>query len=114
MNFIQKKSASMIKVSIFYPNNEGCNFDFDYYCHSHMPMVQERLAGACSHFTIDKGVAGGIPNSAPAYVAIGHLFFESLNAFVAEFGPHADFIAADIPNYTNVKPSVQISEILVG
>ena len=33
----------MIKVSVFYPNNEGCRFDMDYYCNSHIPMVREKL-----------------------------------------------------------------------
>ncbi|CAJ0772883.1 EthD family reductase [Ralstonia chuxiongensis] len=104
----------MIKVSIYYPNEAGCSFDFDYYSNSHMPMVKERMAGACSHFTIDKGLAGGVPGAAPAYIAMGHLFFDSLDAFLSAYGPHAGPIAADIRNYTNVKPTVQISEVLVG
>ncbi len=104
----------MIKVSILYPNDAGCSFDFGYYSTSHMPMVKEKMAGACSHFTIDKGLAGGAPGSPPAYVAMGHLFFESVDAFASAFGPHAGAIAADIPNYTNVKPTVQISDVLVG
>lgn len=104
----------MIKVSIFYPNDAGCRFDFDYYSNSHMPMIKEKMAGECSHFTIDKGLAGGAPASPPAYVAVGHLFFGSLDAFLSAFGPHAGAIAADVRNYTNVKPMVQISEVLVG
>ncbi len=30
----------MIKVSVFYPNQEGSKFDMAYYCASHMPMVR--------------------------------------------------------------------------
>jgi len=104
----------VIKVSILYPNDAGCRFDFDYYRTSHMPMIKEKMADACSHFTIDKGLAGGVPGSAPAHVAMGHLFFASLDAFVSAFEPHAGVIATDIPNYTNVKPTVQISEVPVG
>jgi uncharacterized protein (TIGR02118 family) len=104
----------MIDVSILYPNDAGCSFDFDYYSTSHMPMVKEKMAGACSHFSIEKGLGGGVPGTPPSYVAMGHLFFESVDAFLAAFGPHAGAIAADIPNYTNVKPVVQISEVLVG
>ena len=104
----------MIDVSIFYPNEAGCSFDFDYYCKNHMPMVREKMAGACSHFTVEKGLGGGTPGSPPAYVAIGHLFFESLGGFLAAFGPQARAIAADVPNYTNVKPIVQISDVLMG
>jgi len=35
----------MIKVGVFYPNNEGSGFDMGYYCNSHIPMVREK-AGA--------------------------------------------------------------------
>lgn len=104
----------MIDVSILYPNDADCRFDFDYYAQSHMPMVKDKMAGACSHFTIEKGLAGGAPGAPATYVAMGHLFFDSVDAFAAAFEPHARAIAADIPNYTNVKPIVQISEVLVG
>ena len=33
----------MIKVTVFYDNEEGKSFDFDYYVNTHMPLVQERL-----------------------------------------------------------------------
>jgi uncharacterized protein (TIGR02118 family) len=103
----------MIKVSIFYPNTPGSRFDMDYYCSKHMPMVKERMAGACSHFTVDQGLAGGRPDQPAAYAAIGQLFFDSLESFQKAFGPHARDISADIPNYTDVTPVIQISQVLV-
>jgi len=104
----------MIDVSILYLNDAACTFDFDYYSKRHMPMVKAKMAGACSHFTIEKGLAGGTPGAPPTYIAMGHLFFASVDAFLAAFGPHAGDIMADIPNYTNVTPIVQISEVLTG
>ncbi|MNP82143.1 EthD protein [compost metagenome] len=79
-----------------------------------MAMIQQKMAGACCHFTIEKGLQGPVPGSAPTYIAIGHLFFESLDAFASAFGPHAKAIGADIANYTSLKPIIQISEVLVG
>ena len=35
-------------------------------------------------------------------------------AFQAGFGPHAQEIMADIPNYTDQTPVIQISEVVVG
>ncbi|EJM78947.1 EthD family reductase [Pseudomonas sp. GM55] len=104
----------MIDVSILYPNEAGATFDFDYYREHHMTMIQQKMAGACSHFTIEKGLQGPVPGSAPTYIAIGHLFFESLDAFTSAFGPHAKAIGADIANYTSLKPIIQISEVIVG
>jgi len=32
----------------------------------------------------------------------------------AGFGPHAQEIMSDIPNYTDIAPVIQISEVVVG
>jgi len=42
---------------------------------------------------------------------MGHLYFDSVEAFQAVFGPHAGPIMDDIPNYTNVQPTIQVSEV---
>ena len=101
----------MIKVSVLYPNNEGSKFDMSYYCNSHMPMVQEKLATACKGVAVEQGVSGATPGSRPAFVAMGHLYFDSTDAFQTAFAPHAQAILADIPNYTNTQPAIQISEV---
>ncbi|HEY4042352.1 MAG TPA: EthD family reductase [Rhodopila sp.] len=101
----------MIKVSVFYPAGENAKFDIDYYCKSHMPMVQDKLGSACKRMAVEQGVAGGAPGAPPAYLAMGHLYFDSVGAFQASFGPQAAAIMADVPNYTNVQPVIQISEV---
>jgi uncharacterized protein (TIGR02118 family) len=101
----------MIKVSVFYPNEEGKKFDMEYYLKKHMPMVNEKSAGACRRMEIDQGLAGGAPGSPPAYAAIGHLYFDSVEAFQTAIMPHMGEIAADIPNYTNIQPLIQISDL---
>ena len=103
----------MIKVSVLYPQRAGAKFDMAYYCDSHMPLVQRVLRPAIKGIAVDKGVAGGTPGSAPAYVAIGHLWFDSVASFEGAFGPNADKILSDIPNYTNIEPIVQISEVMI-
>ncbi len=42
---------------------------------------------------------------------MGHLLCDSIEAFQASFGLHAQAILGDIPNYTNTQPTVQISEV---
>lgn len=53
---------------------------------------------------------GGAPEAPATYVAMGHLYFDSVEAFQTAFAPHAQAILGDIPNYTNTQPTVQISE----
>jgi uncharacterized protein (TIGR02118 family) len=103
----------MIKVSVFYPNNEGAKFDIDYYCNKHIPMVRQKLGTACKTAAVEQGIAGGTPGSRPAFIAMGHLYFDSLQAFQTAFGPHAEAIMADIPNYTDIQPTIQISDVKI-
>ena len=101
----------MIKVSIFYPNEEGKKFDMRYYLNSHIPMIQEKLGSALKGGTVEQGLNGGMPGSPATYIAMGHLLFDSMEAFQSSFGPHMDTILADIPNYTDIQPTMQISEV---
>jgi uncharacterized protein (TIGR02118 family) len=101
----------MIKVSVLYPAGENTRFDMGYYCASHMPMARSKFGAKCKGMAIEQGLAGGAPGSAPAFVAMGHFLFDSAADFQAAMAPHAAEIMADIPNYTNVQPVIQISEV---
>jgi len=108
------EGTSMIKVSVMYPNTPGARFDHDYYRDKHMPLVKARMGDACKSYTVDKGMAGGAPGAPATYVGMCHIFCDSVEAFQAGFGPHAKEIMADIPNYTDQSPVIQISEVVVG
>lgn len=103
----------MIKVSVLYPNNDGSKFDMKYYCFSHIPMVKNKLGDACKKVAVEQGLSGAEPSLPASYIAMGHLYFESVDAFQNAFSPHAEVILADIPNYTNVQPSFQISDVVM-
>ena len=103
----------MIKVSVLYPNGEGTIFDMKYYIDKHMPMVQGKLGDACKKADVDQGLGGAEPGSQATYIAMCHLYFDSVEAFQNSFGPNAKEIMADIPNYTNTQPVVQISEVKI-
>jgi uncharacterized protein (TIGR03435 family) len=60
---------------------------------------------------VKHGLGGGEPGSPPACVAMGHLLFDSVEAFQHAWAPHADAIVGDVPNYTNTLPIVQVSEV---
>lgn len=104
----------MIKVSVMYPYRDGARFDHDYYANRHMPLLKQRMGDACLYYTVDRGLSGGEPGSAPAYVGMCHIFCESVEAFQAGFGPHAAEILGDIPHYTDLQPLLQISEVVVA
>jgi uncharacterized protein (TIGR02118 family) len=103
----------MIKVSAFYPNTEGSRFDIDYYVGTHVDLAKRLLAPALINFAVDFGIDGGLPDSKPPYHAIGHLTFESVEAFYEAFVPVMTDLQGDIPNYTDVQAVIQISEVKI-
>ena len=104
----------MIKVSVMYPNGPDARFDDAYYREQHMPMVKKLMGDHCRYYTVDKAVSGDGSASNVPYIAMGHLFCDSVDAFQAGFGPHSKEILGDIPNYTNQTPVIQMSEVVVG
>lgn len=101
----------MIKVSVLYPNGDGKTFDIAYYVGTHMPLVERELGEALKGMAVDHGLAGGAPGVAPPFVAMGHLLFDSVEAFQTAFDAHAKAIMDDIPNYTNIQPTIVVSEV---
>jgi uncharacterized protein (TIGR02118 family) len=104
----------LIKVSVMYPNTAGMRFNHDYYRDTHMPLVKAKMGAHCKSYTVDRGLAGGTPGTPPTYIAMCHIYCDSVESFLAGFGPHAKEIMADVPNYTDAQPVVQISEVVVG
>jgi uncharacterized protein (TIGR02118 family) len=101
----------MIKVSVLYPNTAGSRFDLPYYLDTHIAMVRQKLGAALKGVSVEEGLGGVQPGSPPAYVVMGHLLFDSVEAFQQSFGPHSEAIVGDIPNYTNTQPTIQVSEV---
>jgi len=101
----------MIKVGVFYPSNPGGKFDMKYYLEKHIPMVKQKCGPALKNVAVEQGVAGGQPGAPITYSVIAHLSFDSVDAFQSAFGPNAPQILGDVPNYTDIQPIVQISEV---
>jgi len=58
---------------------------------------------------VDEGIS---QEGSPApFIAIGYLMFDSLKASESALNTHGARLMADIPNYTNTKPTIQVSEI---
>jgi uncharacterized protein (TIGR02118 family) len=108
---VEFKEGSMIKISELYPYGEGNVFDMHYYLAKHIPLVRRLTGAALRKVEVEEGIGGLAAGSPPAYLAMGHLFFESVETFQTAFEPHAAEITGDIRNYTNTKPTIQISEV---
>ena len=102
-----------IKVSVVYPNSEGKKFNMDYYCNTHVPMVASLLGNALKGATVEQGIGGGAPGSSAPYAGMGNMYFESIEEFQNSFGPNAEKIMGDLPNFTNIEPVIQVSKVMM-
>ena len=105
----------MATLSVVYPRTPGATFDYDYYQTKHMPLVGERWA--------DAGLRGGeallgkaAPDgSEPPYFAIGIIHFDTAGSLhEALNGEHASEVIADIRNFTDAQPVIQINQRFVA
>ena len=101
----------MIKLSVFYPNEEGKKFDKEYYLNVHMPLTIKLQGEAVKHVEVDFGFSGGMPGSKAPYIAACHFLYDSFEAFQNAFMPHAQTLMDDIENYTDIKTVLQFSEV---
>jgi uncharacterized protein (TIGR02118 family) len=94
----------MIKLSVSYPSGDGTTFDHDYYAKAHVPMCNSTFSPTKTE--IDKGIDG------PSVAGV-HFYFDSMESLQAAMGsPKMGEIIADVANYTNIAPVMQISEVV--
>jgi uncharacterized protein (TIGR02118 family) len=106
----------MTKISVLYPNNNGARFDVRYYLDTHVPRAIEVLSRhpGFKGVSIDRGTAGAEPGTDARYVIMCHFLFDSLEDFFAAFTPHAIALQEDVPNYTDIQPLIQFSDVLLS
>jgi len=80
-----------------------------------MPLAVE-LLGTHSGFkgvSVDRGL-GDLHSGANAiHSATCHFLFESTEDFTDAFTPHAAMLQADIPNYTDIEPVIEVNEVVM-
>lgn len=109
---IASTEKGLVKIAVMYPYAEGKTFNMEYYETKHMPMVAGFLGPNLVKYTIEKGVASGIPNQPLPYMAIGTFYVKSLSEYQAAIAPNREAIRADFANYTNTAPVILVSEVV--
>ena len=70
------------------------------------------MGAALKGFEIEQGVSGREPGSNLAYVATANLYFDTVEDFLSAYGPNAAEIQSDIPNNTDIQPTLQVSRVM--
>jgi len=103
----------MYCLSVIYPYEAGSTFDLDYYVETHMQLVQDRLGpGGMRRYELLRGVAGWPPDTQTPNAMICNMYFDTRDELQRAFGTHGHELIADIKVYTDIRPRMQVSEIL--
>jgi uncharacterized protein (TIGR02118 family) len=102
----------MIRVAILYPKTESSTFDMAYYLNKHIPLVLARLSSmGLRRIEVDGGLGGAAPGQPAPFAAIGYMTFDTLEDLQGGLATHGAELMGDIPNFTNVQPLIQVSQI---
>ena len=100
----------MVRISVHYPRSEEGHFNVDYYQTTHFGLVRDLLGPhGLKAATVEPGIDG--PDGPAPYACIGALYFDSVEAFSEAWAIGGDQLVADIPNYTNIAPVIQMAEV---
>jgi uncharacterized protein (TIGR02118 family) len=102
----------MVCISVVYLNASGKKFDHDYYAQTHMPLVRDRCkSSGLIRYEIDRGLGGGAPGSPAPFACIGRLYFDTVEGFQKAMGAHGPELIGDVPNFTDIEPQIQVSQM---
>ncbi len=101
----------MIRVSVMYPNQASTSFDWDYYTSKHIPAVRKLTSMGLIRIEVDKGIGTAQPNAPSPFVCMAHMYFDSVDDMQKCMVATPELMA-DIVNFTNVQPQIQISQVL--
>src|SRR5579883_2583570 len=102
----------MMKLSILYPNGPSMRFDKEYYMSTHMALVNKLLGPVLKGYGVEMGVP--TPEGPAPFYIIAYLIFDSAETLQTALATHGPTLMADIPNYTDSQPLLQMSDILVS
>jgi uncharacterized protein (TIGR02118 family) len=95
---------TQVRLSVYYPQGEGERFDHDYYRDVHIPLCQKTWQPAKTE--IERGING-------PFVAAVHFTWPSREAMEQAMSSEGSAaLTADVPNYTTIKPQMQISQVV--
>ena len=98
-------------ITVLYPNKPGVTFDFDYYLKKHATLIDRLYGSSIAKLELRRGSATPDGSAVP-YVAIHTMWIADQAAYDSAGAKHGPPPIADVPNFTNTMPTIQIDEIV--
>lgn len=103
----------LAKITGLYRWSEGAHFDHSYYGAEHARLSTELLQPlGLLRFESEQALQA-TPPTPGTVVATSNAYFPSLKQAQAALAQAGAALAADIPRYTNIRPTLHLGEVLV-
>ena len=100
----------MAILTVLYPKSDHSRFDHSYYLKNHIPFVKHLLAGyGLQRIDLFRGIAA-TTGGRPSFEMIGNLNFAQADQIGPALQAHATEILADVAKFTDIQPSMQVSD----
>jgi uncharacterized protein (TIGR02118 family) len=90
--------------------SRGASFNFDYFLNPHIPWARQLVPDSGTE--IRRGTSAATGGPVP-YRCLCRFWFNAEEDYRAAMAKHGAELMADITNFTNVKPIVQVDEVLL-
>jgi uncharacterized protein (TIGR02118 family) len=98
-------------ITVLYPNTADATFDFDYYLKRHATLIARLYGDSIARLELRRGAA--TPGGSPVpFIAVINIWIADQEAFDKAGERHGATLIADVPNFTNTMPTIQIDEIM--
>jgi uncharacterized protein (TIGR02118 family) len=98
-------------ITVLYANKPGVTFDFDYYLKKHATLIHRLYGKGIAKLELRRGVTSA-DGSPPPHIAVISIWIGNQEIFDAAQAKHAPELIADVKNFTNTMPSIQIDEVV--
>lgn len=103
----------MVRLTVLYPKSATSYFGMDYYLQKHTPLARESFTPfGLLRVELEEGLTGGAPDTPPAYHMIASFSFNTMEELQQAVISQAKKLKADIPNFTDSQPQMQISSVI--
>jgi len=103
----------MIRITGTYRWIEGAHFDHHYFNSSHARITVEALSElGLIRLETDRVLATSAPEVGDI-IAATHAYFANVDVAQTALAKAGAILMADVPNYTNLKPDIRLSETTV-
>jgi uncharacterized protein (TIGR02118 family) len=101
----------LIRVTAIYLNAHGAHFDHDYYRRVHLPLTEVLMKPLGLLWVEGDQPLPRTDGQPSTLIAQTHAYFQTAEAARAAVRATIRELAADVPNYSSVRPSLEFHEI---